>query len=223
MIARFEGALSGARLLDHVGDLDDPIPIFRALSGDDAVLTRLGFRDFLQGDHGIPALFVEPHHLADARLVGVDDVVAEHDREALASDQVAGLQHRVAEPEGLLLPDVRDRHQLGDLPDLAEEVFLAALLQHRLELRRRVEVVFDGVLAAPRHDHDPLDAGVARFLDDVLDERPVDERQHFLGLRLGGGQKPRAQAGGGEDRDAYRSHVRSVAEGFRSTRPGPDP
>ena len=37
------------------------------------------------------------------------------------------------------------------------------------------------------------------FLDAVLNDRLVDERQHFLGLRLGGRQEPRAEAGRGED------------------------
>ncbi len=37
-----------------------------------------------------------------------------------------------------------------------------------------------------------------RLLDHVLDDRLVDERQHLLRLRLGGGQEARAEAGGGE-------------------------
>ena len=41
--------------------------------------------------------------------------------------------------------------------------------------------------------------GGHRLLDPVLDDRLVDERQHLLGLRLGGGQEARAEAGGGED------------------------
>ena len=38
-----------------------------------------------------------------------------------------------------------------------------------------------------------------RLLDHVLDDRLVDERQHLLRLRLGGGKEARAEAGGGED------------------------
>ncbi len=73
-------------------------------------------------------------------------------------------------------------------------------------------MVLDRVLAAAGHDHDALDAGVARLLDDVLHERPIDERQHLLGLRLGGRQEPRSQAGGGEHRDADLLHREIVAE-----------
>ena len=49
--------------------------------------------------------------------------------------------------------------------------------------------------------------GGDRLLDRVLDDRLVDERQHLLGLRLGGGQEPGAPAGGGEDgfADAHRT------------------
>ena len=37
-----------------------------------------------------------------------------------------------------------------------------------------------------------------RFLDAVLDDRLVDQRQHLFRLRLGGGKEPGAEAGGGE-------------------------
>ena len=83
---------------------------------------------------------------------------------------------------------------------------LALLLEHPLELEGRVEVVLDRVLAAPRDDDDALDPGVPGFLDDVLDEGPVHEGQHFLGLGLGGRQEAGAEAGGGEDGDANLGH-----------------
>ena len=37
------------------------------------------------------------------------------------------------------------------------------------------------------------------LLDHVLDGRLVDDRQHLLGLRLGGRQEPGAEPGGGDD------------------------
>ena len=69
----------------------------------------------------------------------------------------------------------------------------------RLELDRDVEVILDRVLAAAGDEDDVVDAGRDRFLDAVLDDRLVDERQHFLRLRLGRGKEARAEAGGGED------------------------
>ena len=38
-----------------------------------------------------------------------------------------------------------------------------------------------------------------RLLDHVLDGRLVDDRQHLLGLGLGGRQEAGAEAGGGDD------------------------
>ena len=74
-------------------------------------------------------------------------------------------------------------------------------------------MVLDRVFAAARDDHDPLDPGVARLLDDVLDEGPVDQGQHLLGLGLGGRQEARTQARGGENGDANSwTCDRSVAE-----------
>ena len=89
--------------------------------------------------------------------------------------------------------------QVRDLADFVGEILLAAALEKRLELLRHVEVILDRVLAAAGDDDDVRDAGVERFLDAVLNGRLVDERQHLLGLRLGGWEKTGAEAGGGED------------------------
>ena len=98
-------------------------------------------------------------------------------------------------PSAVFCRTYDDRHQVGDLPHDREEVVLAALLEHGLELEGGVEVVFDRVLAAPGDDDDPLDPRGLRLLDDVLDEGTVDERQHLLRLGLGGGKEPRAEPG----------------------------
>src|SRR6266852_3016534 len=69
-----------------------------------------------------------------------------------------------------------------------------------LELKRPVEMVDYGALAAAGdHDH-LLDPARDRFLDAVLDGGLVDQGQHLLRLRLGGGQEAGAKPGGGDDR-----------------------
>ena len=68
-----------------------------------------------------------------------------------------------------------------------------------LELDRHVEVILDRVLAAAGDEDDVVDARRDRFFDAVLNDRLVDERQHFLGLRLGGRKEAGAETGGGED------------------------
>ena len=61
-----------------------------------------------------------------------------------------------------------------------------------------VEIVDQrGFPAAGDEDH-LLDPRLARLVDRILDQRPVDDRQQFLRDRLGGGQQAGAEAGDGE-------------------------
>ena len=71
-------------------------------------------------------------------------------------------------------------------------------VKRALELELAVEMVLDDALVAARDEDEMLDAGRARLVDDVLDDRPVDDGQHFLRHRLGGGQEARAEAGDGK-------------------------
>ena len=103
------------------------------------------------------------------------------------------------EAERFSLPDIREVDQVGDLADFVELLALAARLEKRFQLHRSIEVVLDRVLAAAGHQDDVVHAGRDRFLDAVLDDRLVDERQHLFGLCFGGRQEPRAEARGGED------------------------
>jgi len=73
-------------------------------------------------------------------------------------------------------------------------------------------VVFHGGLAAAGDDDDLIAAGSYGFFDAILNERFVDESEHFFGQRLGGGKEASAQSCGGEDcfADFLRSHVWEV-------------
>src|SRR5918996_3942505 len=62
-----------------------------------------------------------------------------------------------------------------------------------------IEMILDWPLLAAGDDDDLLDAGRDRLLDTVLDDRFVDQRQHFLWLGLRGRQEAGAPAGGWED------------------------
>jgi hypothetical protein len=62
-----------------------------------------------------------------------------------------------------------------------------------------IEMILDRDLVAAGHEHEFVDAGGEAFLDGVLDQRPVDHRQHLLGHRLGRRQEARAQAGDRQD------------------------
>ena len=71
----------------------------------------------------------------------------------------------MAETERLALAHVGEVDQVRDLANLLEQVLLAARLEERLELDGDVEVVLDGVLAAPGDEDDVGDAGRHGLLD----------------------------------------------------------
>ena len=76
---------------------------------------------------------------------------------------------------------------------------LAARGQRGVEFEHPVEMILDHALVAPGDEDEMLDAGFLGLVDDVLDQRLVDDGQHFLRHRLGGGQDAGAEAGDRED------------------------
>jgi hypothetical protein len=102
----------------------------------------------------------------------------------------------MAEAQWLLLPGKAclSGHRLQTL-QLRQLVVLAALRQRVVQFELDVEMVFDNRLVAARHEDEVFDAGLPRLVDDVLDDRSVDDRQHFLRDRLGGWEKTRAETG----------------------------
>jgi hypothetical protein len=120
-------------------------------------------------------------------------VVRQEHRERLVADDMAGAPDGMAKAERLLLPD---RHQLAEMhARRAERIEALALFSHgRFELERRVEIVDQGRFPAAGDKDKLLDPGLARLVDRILDERPVDDREQLLGDRLGGGQQASAEA-----------------------------
>ena len=137
-------------------------------------------------------MLVGVHELTDTGALACDDIVGEDDREGLVADQFLGHQDRVAQAQLLLLAHVADLRHVADLADATQHLDVTLRLQQRLQLEAVVEVVLDGSLLAARHDDDLLDASGDRLFDRVLDDRLVDQRQHLLGLCLGGRQEPGA-------------------------------
>ena len=66
------------------------------------------------------------------------------------------------------------------------------------EFELAVEMVLDHALVAAGDEDEMLDAGLARFVHHVLDQRPVDHRQHFLRHGLGRRQEAGSEAGDGK-------------------------
>ena len=88
---------------------------------------------------------------------------------------------------------------------------LLALEQRHFQLELAVEMVLDHALVAAGDEDEMLDAGLARLVDHVLDQRPVDHRQHFLRHGLGRRQEAGAEAGDRENGFADGLHA-SAAE-----------
>ena len=61
-----------------------------------------------------------------------------------------------------------------------------------------VEMVLDHALVAAGDEDEMLDAGLAGLVHHVLDQRPVDDRQHFLRHGFGRRQEAGPEAGDGK-------------------------
>ncbi len=121
----------------------------------------------------------------------------------------------MAEAARLLLAGIGDVAGGGQqaLDDL-DVGLLAAGLQRVHQLVGIVEMVLDRALAAAGDEDQFLDPGGAGLFDGVLDQRLVDDGQHFLRHRLGGGQETRAETADREDGLAHRlSHDGLVLAG----------
>jgi len=78
-------------------------------------------------------------------------------------------------------------------------LLVAARGQRGVELEHVIEMILDHALVAPGDEDEMFDAGFPGFVEDVLDQRLVDDGQHFLRHRLGGGQDAGAETGDRED------------------------
>ena len=156
--------------------------------------------------------------VGEQRVARVDQVVAEQDRERLVADVAGGAEHGVAEAARVALADVVHVGEDLRLLHPLQPVVVALGLERRLELVVAVEVVLERALVAPGDHQHVVEAGRDGLLDDVLDRRLVDDRQHLLGRRLGGRQEAGAEAGGRDDSlgdgIGLRRHGGTIAGGY---------
>ncbi len=83
---------------------------------------------------------------------------------------------------------------------------LAALGERVVELELDIEMIFDDALVAAGDENEMLYSRLACLVYDILDNRPVDDRQHFLGNGLGCGKKARTEPRDRENCLAYFFH-----------------
>ena len=107
----------------------------------------------------------------------------------------------MTEAERRLLPG--KTHRAGFRLTLRQDLLLGLLVAARgergVELEHAVKMVLDHALVAASDKDEMLDAGFPGLIDHVLDQRLVDDGQHFLRHRLGGGQDAGAETGDRED------------------------
>jgi hypothetical protein len=126
-------------------------------------------------------------HLREAAAIVLHQHVGQQQGEWLAADELARAPYRVAEPERELLPrEARCSGTREVAREQFEVVVPLALRQRVLELELPIEMVLDDSLVAASDEDEMLDAGLARLVDHVLDQRAVDHRQHLLGHGFGG-------------------------------------
>ncbi len=183
---------------------------------DDAVAAGLLLRHGHHRQRRATGVLVGLDELADARALGLHHVVREDDGEGLMADQLLGHQHRVPQAQLLLLAHIADLRHVPDLAHPAQHLDVALGLQHGLQLEAVVEMVLDGPLLAAGDDDDLLDPGGHGLFDRVLDDRLVHQRQHLLGLCLGGGQEAGPPARGREHcfANAHRSSTAGAGTGL---------
>ena len=203
MIVRFDGASAGSGF--------STTPLARAslpVVLDDvehAVAARLLARHLDDRDDIAAGLVIGVDHLLEAGRVADHQIVDQHHRERLVADQMARAPHRMAETERALLPRIGDlaRPPAATIAARRAARSLPRSRKRRFQLVGDVEMVFERALAAAGDEIELLDAGGLRLLDRVMDQRPVDHRQHLLRHRLGRRQDARAEPGHRKHRLAY--------------------
>ena len=124
--------------------------------------------------------------------------VRQQDCKGFVPDDGARAPDRVTEAERDLLAHGDDvaRRRAGCVED---RHILAAFAHGRFQFESDIEMFDDGGLAPSGDEDDLLDPRLARFVDRILDQWPVHDRQQFLRDCLGGGQEAGAQPGNGKD------------------------
>lgn len=167
---------------------------------DDAVAAGVFARDLHHRQHVAADLLVGIDHLRQAAALGQDQVVGQQHGKGLVAHHLAGAPDGMPQPQRPLLAGIDDLASTRDhLRQICQGSVASALAQGGVQLEALVEMVFQGRLAAARHHDQPLDPGFARLFHGILDQRLVDDRQHFLGHRLGGRQESGAEAGDREN------------------------
>lgn len=179
---------------------------------DDAVARNVVVRYLLDCAHRVPILFVDLDQLADGRNFVRNNIVAkEHGNRLVDADKRCGGENSMAITFGGVLADKGEFCEATDFLNCLEFLEFLFLFQAVLKFEVAVKMILQRTLADGGHENNFFDACGNSLFHNVLNDRLVDDRQHFLRLRLGGGEEPRAHAGNGDDRFANLHSKVSIA------------
>ena len=107
------------------------------------------------------------------------------------------------EPQGFRLRNVHPAYVArDDIGDSAQQAGFPGIGQLGLQFEFRIEMIRNGVFLTAGYENQGVDTGLQRLFHSVLDQRLIDDGQHFFGNGLGCRQKTRAETG-------YRKHCLS--------------
>jgi len=129
--------------------------------------------------------FVDFNHLFDRRLCGFDQVICKQYREGFVSDNMFCAQHRVPQSQRIGLPDEGAFDVFRNkVLDAMEEIMLAVGMKLGLEFIVLIKMILDGPLVPAGNEHHLGNPCPDSFFNGVLDERFIDDGQHFFGACL---------------------------------------
>ena len=166
---------------------DGPGPIRMLRGVDDAVAGNVLQRHFLHPDNTFSRGFKSLDERFERGAILVENIISQQERKGFRSHGVPRAEHRVAETQGLALPDESELAKARDGPHLLEIIGLAPSEQHVLQLVGHVEMILDGLFAATGDEHKVFYTRADGFFHDILDDGLVHQGQHFFGLGLGRG------------------------------------
>ena len=202
------GGFFDGGLFNHVLHLEE-VRIIGFDTIHDTVGGNLVFPDNLAADDGAAGLFILVHELPECRLSTgiVHHIIPEDDAEGFAVDEILGAEDGIAQTPHVLLPGVVDLYG-SYLPHFSEEVHLARFIEVLFQLRRGIEMVFNGPLCMAGDDENLFNAAGLDFFYNILNGRFIYNRKHFLRHGLRFRKEPGAKACSRNDCFSDSFHVR---------------
>lgn len=114
----------------------------------------------------------------------IEDVLRRVMRESYVSENDKGFKTQAF---GIPLADLHYSDAFrADRLDFIQQLALDAFFQHRFQFETGIKMVFDRVFGGVSDQHNLVNPCRNAFIDDVLDQRFINQRQHFFWNGFGG-------------------------------------